>query len=1330
MAALLESLLLGKLGTSKALVWLKYKQSSKDQPSCEPLLQVQRQEFVSFLLNFLRDQSSHTLTHGPATPAKTPVSSRSAARSTRLSSDRGCRGGRSAGGGTGSRGNSRVQLFSPAPSVSPLGGSQWEGSAAAASTSSRGELSGVSGVSSPSFSSVWSPAPRPLQADRRSAHRSSLGDFMTSSPPEMHPHSPAMATGQQQQQQQHHRGSGRRRCGGSGGGGRPTGGRGFQQDDPSASWERGARRGRGGRAGEAVSPPTQVALNFNNLEDFPPVGASQHASPVLTKPSRRINPTPVHSERPNSKPKSCFTSTPLSQPCSPPTIPEGALVVGSPLGLQEEREMLRKEKSKLQQQTCSPLKPTTEPCTPTKPVRMDPTAAQDPTAPTPDPSKVTLTSELDLLAELYCTCISENLVPNVFLELFFVLQLLTCRSPPALEGERDGLCGSAHDLLERGYFRDVHNCVYFAVKVVENQFELVCHLDKCTVRLLAENERVGSFAPALRDRLALAQDTSTAKVSPSLPSFIHSVPFQPATDNRSNFNSDRAFHIFKKQRDIFYELLRDWEDFHKEPGWEFETALGNRIRAMVSLQTAAGNHAHFARLFQKQLVQMCKEPGARGSFGEAPDADVLSILGADGLSRLKRLQERLIQPQGFMGPCPPPSFPGHQEFFRDFLQSASCCQLNQHLKDGMCQELLLLDEVSILGAPAGGSGEEEEGDGDMDQQDEKQRFSSVLLVARLLAKFLGFISFLPYHTSDPPSKEIQEAAIALRSKSSPVLDVCAVLRSCVRRHRLVLTLPWLVEFLSMMDYTGPYLPCFRAALGSLLHLYRRMLLGRGAEVCYLNQLLLVAVLGWLFQIPVFPEDVAFSEELDFGEETLDSSQGLDSLPLVDQQLLYTCCPFLGELRKLLAAFVAGSTAKSGGLLRKITPTSAEPRDPPTTRSQQKLQMELEQAFFHNQPPSLKRTVEFVAERVSSNCVKHIKATLVSELVKGGERALREALAVESANVAKLNDTICTQLCYKGMQALETATRFCSEKGPEAVRVLLPEETSPAVLSTSESITTRLATEKACTWLSSNITALIKREWKSVFDRVMKTLPSPPPPNPEAPTQTQTQIQTQTQAPTDPQRGGGGQTLGEKDCPPECTHQAPRASSVITDIKEVLSIAVGPRAEDEGCTIQQLQALLDRARETLQCRKFLSVVPEQMLVRCTIMLACRLVSGELPLAPPMDSAGIRGVLQQLVHLWGSSPLPSLPLHLLFASPTLTAVLRLTDTDNCQNFRVLVHLLLEAGLLGKEDVVSHWRSLLDLSWTMESIEKIQELSISSVPSASVSLPSHRDLLQISQ
>lgn len=71
------------------------------------------------------------------------------------------------------------------------------------------------------------------------------------------------------------------------------------------------------------------------------------------------------------------------------------------------------------------------------------------------------------------------------------------------------------------------------------------------------------------------------------------------------------------------------------------------------------------------LFQMCKGPRVNSSPADTPDTDLLGMLGADGLGRLKRLEERLIQPHGVVGPCPPPSFPGHQEFFRDFLQTAS-----------------------------------------------------------------------------------------------------------------------------------------------------------------------------------------------------------------------------------------------------------------------------------------------------------------------------------------------------------------------------------------------------------------------------------------------------------------------------------------------------------------------------------------------------------------------------------------------------------------------------------------------------------------------------------
>lgn len=68
---------------------------------------------------------------------------------------------------------------------------------------------------------------------------------------------------------------------------------------------------------------------------------------------------------------------------------------------------------------------------------------------------------------------------------------------------------------------------------------------------------------------------------------------------------------------------------------------------------------------------MCKGPSVISSSVDTADADLLGMLGADCLGRLKRLEERLVQPQGVVGPCPPPSFPGHQEFFKDFIQTAS-----------------------------------------------------------------------------------------------------------------------------------------------------------------------------------------------------------------------------------------------------------------------------------------------------------------------------------------------------------------------------------------------------------------------------------------------------------------------------------------------------------------------------------------------------------------------------------------------------------------------------------------------------------------------------------
>ncbi|NXW46767.1 CDAN1 protein, partial [Nyctiprogne leucopyga] len=1222
MAAVLELLLQEEVAVSAVVRWLRHgpgRCPAEENHIHDKLvsLSLLQKDFVPFLLNFLREQTSQILTNGPSTPAKTPNSK--AHGSQRTGSER------RAGHAT----SSRVQLFSQRTS------------------------------------------------------KASLGSFLTATPEAL----PARR--------------GRRKGSSSvGASGRQVArdlGRCLAEEEDgkneSVLWNGGRRKRSEVPLVSARSPPNQ--LNLNNLEEFPPMGAASGWT-NRSKPSRRINPTPVSAERPLSKPKMCFTSTPVSQ--SPAarfssgssleayaTVQEGNLTSVISNSLQEEREMLKKERYRI----------SLDPGTPTKPsyTRSASLPAESHLVTCANPAKVSCKKQLKCLAQLYSSCIAENLVPNIFLELFFVLQLLTSKGTSTAEdGDSDLEANErSKDASGRQHFRSVHNCVYFAVQVLDYQYEIISRLEKGTLKLLAENERIASFSPTLHERLRQAYESSTAKVSLLLPCSVQSVSFQPETDNRSNFPSDRAFHIFKKQRDIFYELLREWEDNHEKTVWDFERVLGNKIRAMMAHLSATCNHSHFARLFQKQLIQMCKGPiGGGASSGDTPDQDVLNMLGSDNLSRLKRLQERFVVPQSIRGPCPPPSFPGCQQFFRDFILSAGSYQFNQHLMDSLCLKILELDGLTLV------ENEHSDGEADMDEQDEKKRFTVVLLSLRLLAKFLGFLVFLPYRTVEQPTRDLQDSAVALRNQTLPVLDILKLLRQSVSNQRSVLTIPWIVEYLSLVDYIAPFLDYYRKVFCLLLQVYRLMVLSEDNEMSFLNKLLILAVLGWLFQVPSVPEELFFTTDVrqeGLMMDTVTSAQALDSVHLVDQQLLYTCCPYLGELRKLLASFVAGSGAKNGGFIRKITPTAAESLAPKASVTHRKLQVELEQAFFHNQPPSLRRTVEFVAERVGSNCVKHIKATLVAELVQRAEVMLQDKVKEEDANHDKLLEEVCAHLYEEGAQALIKGREFCKKKGPEAVRVLLPEETSAAVLSSAEDIAVELATEKACGWLSANIAALIKREVKATFNRMLK-VPGLPLPSEDA-------------------------LELRRDCPPGCQHCAPFPSQIINEIKDVLCVAVGPRDEGEVIDCVWLECLLGRLSQTLQCRKFMCPTSEQQLAKCTVELASLLVSGHVPLSlgiksPEKSSERLRiknnptyGLLKLLLSVWKEDFGTPVPVQLMFSKKNIGYLAEVKQQE-WDLFLFMLHGLVEHELMRTSEIESCLHSLEELPWPSGFLKELEMLS----------------------
>ncbi|XP_036111619.1 codanin-1 isoform X1 [Molossus molossus] len=1219
MAAVLESLLREEVSVAAAVRWIaRSAESSEDDPgeaaalsSLRPL----RKEFVPFLLNFLREQSSRVLPQGPPTPAKAPGSSAALP-------------GRPGGPPRGGRG-ARSQLFPP---TEPL--------------------------------SATAEAPSSRRGGRR-------------------------------------RGSGQARERG----GRVPGSLEEGVSGESLPWA-------GGRRPRAPCSPSSPSLarsdppNLSNLEEFPPVGSVPPGNAGRTKPSRRINPTPVSEERSLSKPKTCFTSPPIN--CVPSS--QSSVLDSSPWGygltpgcrsLQEEREMLRKERSKQLQQSLAPTCPTPELGS------SLPTRTGNLTAEPADPAKVSSHQRLELVALVYSSCIAENLVPNLFLELFFVLQLLTARRMMAAKDSDLEPSAGALDSLESPLFQSVHDCVFFAVQVLEHQFQVLSYLDKGTLKLLAENERLLCFSPALQGRLRAAYEGSVAKVSLAMPPSVQAVSFQPETDNRANFSSDRAFHTFKKQRDVFYEVLREWEDRHEEPGWDFEKGLGSRIRAMMGQLSAACSHSHFVRLFQKQLLQMCQSHGGAGGtiLGEAPD--VLSMLGADKLGRLRRLQERLAAPQSSGGPCPPPSFPGCQGFFRDFILSASSFQFNQHLMDSLSLKIRELNSL-VLPQP---EPSDEDGESDVDWQGERRQFAVVLLSLRLLAKFLGFVAFLPYRGPEPPpTRELQDSILALRSQVPPVLDVRALLQQGLQAHRAVLTVPWLVEFLSLADHIVPMLDYYRSIFTLLLRLHRNLILSKEGEgeMCFLNKLLLLAVLGWLFQIPTVSEDLFFLEEgqLDvFEMDTKASEHGLDGLPVVDQHLLYTCCPYIGELRKLLASWVSGSSGRSGGFVRKITPTTTTTGlGTQLLRTTQGLQAQLAQAFFHNQPPSLRRTVEFVAERIGSNCVKHIKATLVADLVRQAESLLQEQLMTqgqEGGDPAQLLEILCSQLCPHGAQALTQGREFCQKKSPGAVRALLPEETPAAVLSSAENIAVGLATEKACTWLSANITALIRREVKAAVSRMLRA--------------------------QGPELAARGDRRG---CSRACEHHAPLPSHLISEIKDVLSVAAGPRDPEEGVSPEHLEQLLGQLGQTLRCRQFLCPPAEQHLAKCSVELASLLGAGQVTL-PPFLKAGLsslpivadqipvlgplahqleRGQARRLLHmllsLWKEDFQVPIPLQLLL-SPRNVGLLADTRPREWDLLLFLLRELVEKGLMGRKEIEACLDSLREAQWPEDFSEELATL-----------------------
>ena len=599
-------------------------------------------------------------------------------------------------------------------------------------------------------------------------------------------------------------------------------------------------------------------------------------------------------------------------------------------------------------------------------------------------------SSLERLAQLYNLCIDHRLVPNILVELHLVLQLFTVKHQIQCSKPISSITRKA------GLFVSVHNCVYFASMVLTHQVHLFRHLNHDAIGYLVENNRLQEFCPEnVKETLESYKQEAKRDFDPvdgsSVMNSLESVRFQEETDSRDNFPDSNTFTDFKKQRDSFYELLKNWElsynDFNK--GSKNRDQFGFSVIKILKLQENPINLRHFARLFTKQMLINClKEDKSRNLEDKMDDASY-----SYSYSNWK-LQSRFGRPKK----C--------QEFFKEFL-SVSTYSFIVHLKEEMKDMIVSMNDTNF----------------NLDDDIPIMEIGNLILELRILAKYLAMIEVLPFckHGSNVPL-HFQESQLKLRENDfkKPSVDFNTIIAEALRRGRLVITLPWIIEYCSMLDFVGAKLEYFQEIFKKLVSIYKSMTLtgilptkpiytsegdiiedilspmknvslqfqGNKKKDIGFNQFFLCIHLGWLFENSTFPreyfvDDVSNIVVVDIGYS---DKKTIDSCKSIHATLLYDCCPYLNELNVVLKSQKIHKNAPIIPIKRK--------KSTPMNKSEN-MQEKLEAHFFYYTQGSVLEIVNLIIKRVTSNFV----SILGEKIAEDAKYVLKEI----SENVKILNE---------------------------------------------------------------------------------------------------------------------------------------------------------------------------------------------------------------------------------------------------------------------------------------------------------------------------------------
>lgn len=1031
-------------------------------------------------------------------------------------------------------------------------------------------------------------------------------------------------------------------------------------------------------------------LDLDSQDSFPGLGSTNVQK-------RRIKPIPLNTSQNRSQPNPIF-----GQFVDVPAADSPFSVAEVDRQSVDTREMMRQSAGVAPTPTKALV-----PSTPTPNKQMSRSSSYTGQLVTASVDQVTQRSTLDKLAQLYLHILNNNLMPNVLVEIYFLLELLLVEAPQDTEVDAES----------GGLLLSVHNCVYLSSQVLAQFHRVFQFLDRPTLCLLSQNSRIQDFAGDVIGPLKQYYDSKVVpplKIAPKPDATrLQNVSFQSETDNRSNFPSNASFHDFKKQRDNFYELIRSWQTKSKEKDYSFVSALSGQVDKVLTMHCHPVNYRHFSRLFFQQLVSMCVGESQIDAVAPGEDnVELMAVLKRTDPVKYKLLAARLVTPSKYGGPCPSPTFAGAQEFFRDFVLSCRSPQFLSHLKDTLVTEILAINScqfdvdydvseceanMSNMSQNSGNSVRTRYNSGnisrdsilDLSESEKCQaQFDTSLVTLRVLAKFLGFVESLPYRC-DGLTETLVESAASVRRQYVPPIDLLPLVQEATLGGRLVLTLPWVVEMLSQLDPVAWNLPYYRTLFCHLVTIYQRLSTSCSPSVAFFLSL----VVGWLFEMPQFPRDVMILVQLEAKGKDMETVEemGLDWSEVVSQQLLYRCCPWVGEVKVLLSQWEAGKKSSQVDKVdnyRKITPVAAPTDMRPKVDQDSQLQGLLEESFFQNHPNSLKRTVEFVSERLASNVIRSVRQDLVPKQRDKAVNRLKELVKVVSVSPYEGDETsylvqarakLDIQVRQLASTSIETVRGSCSEllmdnlvtNSAAALQLLLSQDTNAAVVKTCSAVVTRTVREKVTGWVDQQVTAAyFTREYTAELERAWRMV-------------------------------GRGDREGSADPPKSCISHDPKATS-IADLLISMKNNIKALLVDDGINLDLSEAVVLEVMKGLEQAVLHREDTTHMGLRGVESLS---VDWILALISSCPQAVTRNVVNRLVGLW-EGPLPQPPQLSSIMCPRNLVLLAQSSEPGVtwSLYQCLVSAVLSAGLVPALVLEDQCLQMLRQEWPRELLQRI--------------------------